>query len=171
VRGTTIVLVLSMGTNSGDNSGSPSQAQSREFDCHCPVDQHDEQGLEVSVVFTDPPGTLAALRLAEKHAQKLNAHIELLMPYEVPYTLPLTKPAVPVGFLEGQARNLASSIGLDVVVHIYLCRDKKRTLDLIMRGHSLAVVGGKKRWWPTSAQKLALDLQKAGHHVIFAELR
>ncbi len=160
-----------MGTNSGDNYGLPSQAQSREFDCHRLFDQHDEQRLEVFVIYTDSPGTLAALQMADKLARRLEAHIGLLMPYEVPYTLPLTKPAVPVEFLEGQLRNLACSTGLEIAVHIYLCRDKRRTLGLILRQHSLTVVGGKKRWCPTSAQKLAQDLQKAGHHVIFAELR
>ena len=129
------------------------------------------QGLEVFVIFTDAPGTLAALQMADGLAQKLEAHIRLLMPYEVPYALPLTKPAVPVEFLEGQIRNLAGKTRLEVAAHIYLCRDKRRALELLLRPHSLIVVGGKKRWWPTSAQKLAQDLQKDGHHVIFAELR
>ncbi len=123
------------------------------------------------MIFTDAPGTLAALQLADGLAQKLEAHIRLLMPYEVPYALPLTKPAVPVEFLEGQIRNLARDTRLEIAAHIYLCRDKRRTLELLLRPHSLIVVGGKKRWWPTSAQKLAQALQKDGHHVIFAELR
>ena len=160
-----------MGTNSGDNYGLPSQAQSRESDCHRPFDQHDEQRLEVCVIITDAPGTRAALYMADGLAQKLGAHIKLLMLYEVPYTLPLTKPAVPVEFLEGQVRNLARNTGLEVAAHVYLCRDKRRALELLLRPSSLIAVGGKKRWWPTSAQKLAHDLQKAGHHVIFAELR
>jgi hypothetical protein len=109
--------------------------------------------------------------MADGLAQKLAAHIRLLVPYEVPYTLPLTKPAVPVEFLEGQVRDLAGKTRLEVAAHIYLCRDKRRSLELLLRPHSLIVVGGKKRWWPTSAQKLAQDLQKDGHLVIFAELR
>ena len=129
------------------------------------------QGLEVLVVFTDATGTLAALQMADGLAQKLGAHIRLLLPYEVPYALPLTRPPVPVEFLEGQVRNLASKIHLDVAAHIYLCRDKRRALGLLLRPNSLTVVGGRKRWWPTSAQTLARGLQKEGHHVIFAELR
>ena len=88
-----------------------------------------EKRLEVFVIFTDAPGTLAALQMAEGLAQKLEAHIRLLMPYEVPYALPLTKPAVPVEFLEGQIRNLAGKTRLEVAAHIYLCRDKRRTLE------------------------------------------
>ena len=127
--------------------------------------------LEVVVVFTDAVGTVAALRNAEGLAQQLDAHLRLLVPYEVPYALPLAKPPVPVEFLEGQIRNMAGKINLDVAAQVYLCRDKKRALDILMKPHSLVVIGGKKRWWPTSAQKLAQHLQKCGHNVIFAELR
>jgi hypothetical protein len=130
-----------------------------------------EKELEVFVIFTDAPGALSALQLAEGLAHKLEAQIRLLMPYEVPYPLPLTKPPVPVEFLEGQLRDLAGKTELEVTAHIYLCRDKKRTLECILGLDSLIVVGGKKRWWPTPGQKLAQSLQKGGHHVIFAELR
>ncbi|MGD1104229.1 MAG: hypothetical protein ABSA59_19440 [Terriglobia bacterium] len=160
-----------METDSGDDYGPASPAYSRESECHLQGDKQDAQRLEVFVIFTDAPGTLAALQMAEALGQKLGAHIELLMPYEVPYALPLTKPAVPVEFLEGQIRNLAGKTCMEVAAQIYLCRDKRRTLKLLLRPHSLIVVGGKKRWWPTPAQRLARALQKDGHPVIFAELR
>ena len=160
-----------METDSGNDYGPVSPAFTREAEGHLQLDKQDEQRLEVFVIFTDAPGTLAALQMADGLAQKLEAHIRLLMPYEVPYTLPLTEPAVPVEFLKGQICNLAGRIRLEVAAHIYLCRDKKRTLKLLLRPHSLIVMGGKKRWWPTSAQRLAQDLQKDGHHVIFAKLR
>jgi hypothetical protein len=136
-----------------------------------PINGVTEKRLEVFVIFTDTPGTLTALQMAEGLAQKLEAHIRLLMPYEVPYTLPLTRPPVPVEFLEGQVRDLAGKIRLEVSAHIYLCRDKRRILECLLRPHSLIVVGGKKRWWPTSGQRLAQSLRKDGHHVIFADLR
>jgi len=109
--------------------------------------------------------------MADELAHKLGAQIRLLVPYEVPYALPLSKPAVPVEFLEGQIRALAGKARLDVAAHIFLCRDKISTLKLLLRPRSCVVVGGKKRWWPTSAQRLAQGLQKDGHQVIFAELR
>ena len=129
------------------------------------------QGLEVLVIYTGVRGTLAALRMADGLARKLGAHIRLLLPYEVPYALPLTKPAVPVEFLENQVRELASTIHLGVAAQILLCRDKRRTLGLLLRPDSLVVVGGRTRWWPTAAQRLAQAVQKDGHSVIFAELR
>jgi hypothetical protein len=138
---------------------------------HEPSHGFTETRLEVFVIFTDAPGTLTALQMAAGLAQKLEAHIRLLMPYEVPYTLPLTRPPVPVEFLEGQVRELAGKIRLEVAAHIYLCRNKRRILECLLRPHSLIVVGGKKRWWRTSGQRLAQSLEKDGHHVIFAELR
>jgi hypothetical protein len=127
--------------------------------------------LEVLVIFTNPSGTLAALQMANRLAKRLDARLRLLLTYEVPYTLPLTKPAVPVGFLEGQLHALACKVPLEISAHIFLCRDKRRTLKLILGPHSLVVIGGRKRWWPTEEQRLASLLKKGGHHVVFAELR
>ncbi len=156
---------------SGDVYGLASPVFSHDVSGHDTIDRYTAKGLEVLVIFTDAPGTLAALQLADELAQKLEAHIRLLVPYEVPYALPLTKPAVPVEFLEDQVRDLAGKTRLEVAAHIYLCRDKRRALAFLLRPHSLIVVGGKKSWWPTSAQKLAQTLQEDGHPVIFAELR
>ena len=130
-----------------------------------------EQKLEVCVIFTEMPGTRAALHTAEALAQRLSAYIRLLVPVEVPYALPLTEPAVPVQFLQGQMRNLASEIRLEVAAHICLCRDKRRALNSLLRPQRPVVIGGKKHWWPTREQRLAQALAKNGYEVIFAELR
>jgi hypothetical protein len=135
------------------------------------IDRPPGKRLEVTVIFTDAPGTLAALQMAEDLAPQLDAHIRLLMPYEVPYALPLGRPPVPVEFLEGQIRKVTGKLHLDVSAHVYLCRDKRRALNILLRPHSLVIVGGKRRWWPTAAQKLARSLQASGHHAIFTDLR
>ena len=129
------------------------------------------QQLEVVVIFTNTAGTLAALHMADRLAKRLDARVRLLLPYEVPYTLPLTKPAVPVEFLEGQLQAVACKVPLEISTHVFLCRDKRRTLRLILKPHSLVVIGGRKRWWPTEEQRLVRLLKKDGHHVVFAEMR
>jgi hypothetical protein len=166
-----MIVVNPMETYSGNEYRLVSPAFSHDAECHDPIDGHTEKRLEVFVIFTDAPGTLAALQMAEGLAQQLEAHIKLVMPYEVPYALPLTEPAVPVEFLEGQIRALAGKTRLEVAAQVCLCRDKRSALGRLLRPHSLIVVGGKKRWWPTRAQSLAHAVQKAGHYVIFAELR
>jgi len=144
---------------------------SRPATTESPAATNAHQKLEVLVVFTDPSGTLAALQMADRLAQQLDACLRVLMPYEVPYTLPLTRPAVPVGFLEEQLHALACKAAMDVSAHIYLCRDKRRSLRSILRPHSLVIIGGRKRWWATAERRLATALKKDGHQVIFAELR
>ena len=127
--------------------------------------------LEVVVIFTNTAGTLAALQMADRLAKRLDARLRLLLPYEVPYTLPLTRPAVSVGFLEGQLHALACKTPMEISAHIFLCRDKRRTLRLILKPRSVVVLGGRKHWWPTEEQRLVSLLKKGGHHVVFAELR
>lgn len=156
---------------SGDDYRLTSPVFAREDNARDTIEGHTGAGLEVFVIFTDARGTLAALQRAEGLAQKLGAHLRLLMPYEVPYALPLTKPPVPVEFLEGQIRDLAAKTRLEVAAHICLCRYKRRALERLLRPHSLIVVGGKKAWGLTSARKLARTLEKDGHDVIFADLR
>jgi hypothetical protein len=72
--------------------------------------------------------------------------------------------------LEEQLRALASKIPVAIAVHIHLCRDKRRTVRLILKPPSIMILGGRKRWWSVE-QKLARVLKKDGHHVIFAESR
>jgi hypothetical protein len=160
-----------MGSDFGDECGRTPPVFSQDGASRDTINNPTGPGLEVFVVFTDAFGTLAALQLADGLAKELEGHLRLLVPYEVPYALPLTKPAVSVEFLECQVRNLIQSLRLNVAAEVCLCRDKRRTLESLLRPQSLVVVGGKQRWWPTSAQKLAQDLQKDGHRVIFAKLR
>jgi len=55
-------------------------------------------------------------------------------------------------------------------VQLYLCRDDMDTLNKILKPHSLVVVGGRTRFWPTQAQRLARRLRKSGHEVILTEV-
>jgi hypothetical protein len=90
---------------------------------------------------TGNPGGLAN---GEGRVDNREAQIRLLKPYKVPYTLPLTKPAGPVEFLERQIRNLAGKTRMEIAAHTYLCRDKRRTVEILLRPHSLIVVGGQE---------------------------
>lgn len=133
------------------------------------TDRGDE--FEIFVIFTDTPGTLAALRMACKLAEKLDAHLRLLIPYEVPFALPLMMPAVSIAIIEERARALVSEVQVDVSAHIYLCRDKYQTAQLILKPNSIVILGGRKRWRRFTEQKMASRLKKYGHQVFFAESR
>lgn len=130
--------------------------------------------LEVTVFFTDPQGTAAALNFAQRFARELGARIQLCAVIAVPHQLPLDQPPVSVAFLQDNLRKLASRVvgeGFDPAVHVYLCRDRMLALSQVLRANSLIVLGGRKHWWPTAESRLARTLRAKGHQAIFVDSR
>jgi len=125
--------------------------------------------LDIAVIFTSVESTIAALKEAGALASGLGARITLLVLQVVPYPLPLESPQVPIEFSERRFRAIASQSPVETTVHIYLCRDKLETLTAALSPGSLVVLGGRKRWWPTREKKLAQQLRRAGHEVLFKE--
>jgi hypothetical protein len=126
--------------------------------------------LNISVIFTSVPATMAALRTAGALASRLNGCITLVVPEVVPYHLPLNKPPVLHDWNERRFRLLAEGSPVATSVRFYLCRDREETLAKVLKPHSLVVIGGKKRWWPTSESRLARKIRRLGHEVIFTEM-
>jgi hypothetical protein len=125
--------------------------------------------LEIAVVFTSVPATLGALKEAGALADRLAARITLVVPQIVPYPLPLTSPPVLLEFNERRFFLIASQSRVETTVRIYLCRDRQEALAAVLKPHSLIVIGGRKRWWPTAERRLARRLRRAGHEVIVVE--
>ncbi|MBV8846648.1 MAG: hypothetical protein JO307_27900 [Bryobacterales bacterium] len=130
-----------------------------------------ESKLNISVVFTSVDSTLAALKAAGTLAQRLDARITLLVPQVVPYHLPLESPPVLLDWNERRLHVMANNSAVETKVNLYLCRDGLATLNSVLKPHSLVVIGGESKWWPTPEKKLARQLRKAGHEVIFTETR
>ena len=127
--------------------------------------------LNVTVVFTTADDTIAALNKAGELAESLHASITMVVLQIVPFPLPLTSPPVLLEFQKKRFREIASRSLVDVNVQLYLCRDKPQTLEAVLAPHSLIVVGGRRRLWPTLTQRLARRLRRAGHEVILTEVR
>ncbi len=127
--------------------------------------------FNISVVFTSVEATLAALRKAGALAKRMRARITLLVPQIVPYPLPLTSPPVLLDFNERRFRVIAEEASVETTVRLYLCRDRRDMLRGALDPHSVVVLGGPKRWWPTSEKRLARALRNAGHEVVFEELQ
>jgi hypothetical protein len=125
--------------------------------------------MEVTVIFTDPETTRNALKTAALLAGGLNARVRLVVPQVVPYALPLNEPPIPTGFTEQRICLLVADLGVDTEVDICLCRNKRESLLCALRPHSVTVVGGRRRWWPTWEKRLAKQLRRSGHEVIFTE--
>jgi hypothetical protein len=132
------------------------------------IDQQDSR-LSVIVISTSVDATIVALKRAGRLAESLGAQITLLVPQVVPYPLPLTSPPVLLDFQERHFREIASESPVEIQMRLYLCRDALQTLKAVLDAHSLIVVGGQRRWWPTREESLARKLRRMGHEVIFTE--
>jgi len=134
-----------------------------------PLNEETASKLEISVVFTSRDATLTALREAGNLASNLGARITLIVAQIVPYPLPLARPAVQTDFNERRLRVIADNNRVETRVSIYLCREPLETLASVLKPHSLVVVGGRKRWWPTAEKRLAAKLRRLGHQVVVTE--
>ena len=127
-----------------------------------PIGEEADQKLNIAVVFTSVESTLAALKEAGNLANSLGARITLVVPQVVPYPLPLETPPVLVEFNENRFRVMASESPVETSVQVYLCRDRVEMLLHMLSPSSLVVIGGRKKWWPTSEKLMARRLRQAG---------
>jgi hypothetical protein len=131
-----------------------------------------EPRLRVTVLYTTPAGTVAALVSAGDLARQLGAQITLIATKVVPFLLPLDHPHVAIDFLTKHCRDLVAEADVmdeQVTIRIWLCRDREDCLMQALLPHSLIVIGGGSRWWQRSERGLASRLQRLGHRVVFVD--
>ena len=129
--------------------------------------------LEVVVLFTDVPSTIAALETAAQLAKGLCGRIRLLAAHHVPYPLPLDEPSVNVPLLKKRIQWILESCAeeawnsqVDTVAEVCLCRDARETVPALLAPQSVVVIGTRSRWWPKPEDWLAKKLRKLGHNVV-----
>lgn len=127
-----------------------------------------ERKLEVTVLYTGLPSTLSALHKAAELARGLNARIRLLVAQVVPYPLSLENPPVLIEFNERRFHAVATAQAIETNVEIFLCRDVDGLLSKVLPHGSSVVIGGRKRWWPTSEARMARRLRRQGYETILA---
>ena len=113
--------------------------------------------LEVVVLHTTVPETLAALKTAARLADGLAARIRLLVIQVVPYPLPLDRPPIALPFTQRRFQTLAEGVSIETNVDIHLVRDRDLALGSLLEPHSTIVTGGKR----------LKALERAGHEVIY----
>src|SRR5258708_36105484 len=125
--------------------------------------------LQVNVLFTSTQATIAATKVAGKLAENLGARIRIIVPQVVSFTLPLSEPPVKPEFTGNRIRAILSQypIEADVDVQVCLCREKLNAPISVLKPHSLILIGGRTRFWPTEEYRLARGLRKRGHEVVF----
>jgi hypothetical protein len=125
-----------------------------------------DSSLEIVVLHTEAKETVGALKMAADLASGL-APVRLVAIQQVPYPLPLDAPPVSVEFLEKRFSNMTSEAGVDACIDIRLCRDARDVVESELGPHCVVVIGGRRRWWPTAATRLARRLERLGHQVVF----
>lgn len=127
-----------------------------------------EHCFEVVVLHTTTRGTLTSLKTAARLAAGLEARIRLLILQVVRYPLPLESPPVPVEVTERRFLTIAGRARIATKVDIRLGRDETEMLQTALSPHSVVVLEGRGKWWPTRAGRLARRLEKLGHRPVFA---
>ena len=125
--------------------------------------------LLITVIYTDPDETKAALKSAAALSAGLNADIDLIVPHIVPFPLPLARPSVPAVFTLQRLMELAAAAGVEPSIFVYLCRDVLETVLQVLNVHSVVFIGNKRRWFAAGPKRLARALRKNGHHVILTK--
>jgi hypothetical protein len=123
----------------------------------------------VYVVFTSIDETLAAVRVAGDFAKALAVPVTLIHFRTVPYALPVDEPSGTSPVETDAFIERLRAEGLDVRVHVYLCRDQHQAMTLAFKRHSLIVVAGQRSWWPRGSERWRRMLEDAGHFVMFVE--
>ncbi len=62
---------------------------------------------------------------------------------------------------------MVSEAAVDAFVDIRLGRDAEDVVENELGPHCVIVMGGRRRWWPTAAMRLARRLERLGHQVVF----
>lgn len=128
--------------------------------------QVSKSSLEIVVLHTEAKETARALKMAADLASGL-APVRLVAIQQVPYPLPLDAPPVSVEFLETSFSNMTSEAGVNASIDIRLCRDPRDVVERELGPHCVVVIGGRRRWWPAAATRLARRLERLGHQVVF----
>jgi hypothetical protein len=123
----------------------------------------------VYVVFTTVEGTLAAVRIANRLRRVMAVPLTLIHFKTIPYRIPVDAPSGLSPVETGTFTSQLQAEGFDVRIRVYLCRNEWRAIPLAFRQHSLIVVGGHRRWWPTISERWRRELEAAGHFVVFVD--
>jgi hypothetical protein len=133
-----------------------------------PADRSADGSLEVVVLHTTIPGTLASLKRAAELASGLAASIRLLVLTVVPYPLAIESPQVPASFTRRRFTTIACDARVDTVVDIRLGRDQMIMMEAALKPGSVVVLERRRSWWPHPTRSLAKRLERLGHQVVYS---
>jgi len=152
-----------------ESINAPGQLFTGENDCATGAEH-----FEINVIFTTREETAAAVAASESLARGLADCIRLRAGIVVPLQLPLDQPLISVDFFQKVLQEVAGPArpdGLERSIDLYVCRDWVDTLLEVLKPNSVAVMGLRKRWYPTAESRLARALGKKGIRVLLVDPR
>ena len=123
----------------------------------------------VYVLFTSLNDTLAAARAAQPFADAVGVPVTIVHVRAVPFALPVDEPTGISPVETERFMEQLQAAGVNARVRVYLCRDTRRAIPFAFARHSLIVIGGRHKRWPTRAERWRRTLEDAGHFVMFAD--
>ena len=109
------------------------------------------------------------MRVAADFARALGVSVTLVHFRTVPYAVPVDAPGNGSPIVTNPLIERLKAQGVDVRVRVFLCRDERGAIRQAFRPHSLVVVAGRHRLWPTAAARWRRMLEAAGHYVVFVD--
>jgi hypothetical protein len=124
----------------------------------------------VYVLFTTIEATLAAARVGHDFATVMSVPLKLVQVRTVPYPLSVDAPTGVSPLETDEFRARLKAAGVDAQFHVVLCRDERCVIATAVPAHSLVILAGHRRWWPTRPERWRRALDLAGHFVVFVDL-
>jgi hypothetical protein len=122
--------------------------------------------LSVTVLFTDVPHTLAALRHAGALSCSLHAWLRIVVPVVVPDPLDLTSSPSASKVVCRRLTTVVQGFGIPTLVNVVYCRDREEPVKKSLDKHSIVVICWRKKWIFDPMRGLARRLTKLGHQVV-----
>src|SRR5450755_3312072 len=122
--------------------------------------------LDFVVIFTTVSETLSALREAGSLAGQLGARTRIIVPHVVPYPLPVERPPADPRIRVRLLETACEAEGIETSIEIRLCRRALEAVTDTLLPGSVVLIGGRERWL-TRAGRLAKELRRSGHNVLF----
>ena len=126
------------------------------------------QHADVCVLFTSPDETVGALRVASDLARLLGGEVRLVDFRVVPMGAPIDAPTG-LSRIETTFLDRVRAEAIDVRVDVYVCRNASHAIPRVFNRQSLIVIGGRRRRWPTRAERWRRMLERRGHLVLFVD--
>jgi hypothetical protein len=122
----------------------------------------------VFLLYTSFNYTQCAMPVACRLAEGLHAPLTIVHFRTVPHPIAVDRPMGVSPVESEEFSGCLQAEGAHARTRVFLSRDGRVT-RLAFKPHSLIVIGGRHRWWPTAAERLRRTLESAGHFVVFVE--